>query len=481
MSKRHLNRLAAGALLASLLCLLVSFLSGNTMRDTSGALSLGVVGDTLWIADQENILVANDQGQERRRFALKTMGLKHPPGAILSVSSDRVLLIERFSDKLVEFDPVSGKPLRAFSLQWPQGFSGNDEVVMAATTPLDASGHYDLAVSTGGMHAVLLFDSDGRFKARSKDGAYRFTNGIWFSPEGWWTTDTNRFFLRRLKLDSLEELANISLDDRHGDQVFLGLATPYPPPAPLSTSLIEPPPQPLATVFRHQNGMSIGRVVDVFADGHEETYPLRGDAKLVDLAWFGGNLLVIEGQEQRVRSFAPDRTALPDFGDAALQRYYGQVRTAHARAALLNRLALIAAVLGLGIGLLCSFVAKQKAQGMGHLPEPGSEMEPPIADDAERPTPHGQQFQQCIGSACLPGLGQWMQRRNAVALMFFVPFAGWLSFAVTPLIWTYLGHRAEIPRPAFVLNIAVWLSFALVASLEAWHHSQSPARREVRR
>jgi hypothetical protein len=305
-------QIAAITLLAlSLLCVMLALRANAREGDSLGPQTLGVVRDKVWIADESALLIVDGKGQPLSEHSFAGLGVESI-GSIVAVPGAGVLIASRDSSTLKLLDAQDAHLLRQVELQFPASLGRSaSNALWLATSPADTEGHFSLAVATGGNHAVARFDDQGRFLARSKDGLYSFTNGLWFAEDSWWTTDTNRFVLRRLQRDSLAQVDSIALSAEPSRR-FLGAAIAS------RASVQQQGKTPVASVVRLKNNMMTGHVVEVFADGSESAYPMPDDAEPMDLAWHDTELLVIDGNQGKVLRFDQQQRALPAFGDQAL-------------------------------------------------------------------------------------------------------------------------------------------------------------------
>lgn len=264
--------------------------------------------DTVWLGvDRELWHLAADGGLIRRVDVAIGGGergvanlLRHPGGELLaSVTGDPVLY---------RLDPQTGRETARWRLAWPPDLAAHSS--RAVTYAVDAQGR--VAVSTGGGHAVALFDAQGAFLGRSPAGTYRFTNGLWWAGSTLWTTDTNGMALVALDPGSMAETQRIALDPPQGSGPFLGATTVTPPPQPS-------PDGALTTLVRLRNGMTLGHVADVWPDGRQQAYPTPDDFEPRGLAWQGSSLLVVDGTRYQVQRFDTQRRAQTPFGSDAVQ------------------------------------------------------------------------------------------------------------------------------------------------------------------
>lgn len=312
-SNRGINAIAVFLLACAIASAYLSFRAGEEASSPHGPQALAVVGERVWIADGESLLAVDREGHVLQEYPFTGLGVESV-GSINAVDDRRMLVASRGSLTLRLLDG-DARLLRTIPLRFPGGLERQqNHTLWLASTPVDSEGHFRIAVATGGNHAVALFDDQGHFLARTRDGLYRYTNGIWYADGSWWTTDTNRYTLRRLALNALEQTEQIQLGADH-TQRYLGAAI-------ASRGASSKLGQPLGTLFRLQNDMSIGRVVDVFPDGREIEYPLPPDAEPMDMVWLGNKLLVAEGQSTTILRFDATRRPLGEFGDFSLRQRF---------------------------------------------------------------------------------------------------------------------------------------------------------------
>lgn len=316
----------------------MSIRASNDAAHSLGPQALGVVGHEVWIADERGLLATDSQGEIRWQRAHAELGVKGV-STILAVDHDRVLIASRDDALLKLVSAADARLLRDIPLQFPADMANRaSHVLWMATRPVGDAGNFEIAVATGGDHMVLRFSDEGKFLARTKEGLYRFTNGIWFADGGWWTTDTNRFYLRKLDPETLAQTEEIRLSDDQ-PQRFLGEAVASHGEAAGNGA------QPLATICRFQGNMINGRVVDVFQDASERDYPLPGDAEPMDLGWLDNQLLVLEGSTGTVLHFNPMRQALGEFGGDRLHERFEESRQPRASGKRAHFIWLLAALL----------------------------------------------------------------------------------------------------------------------------------------
>lgn len=403
--------------------------------------------DTLWVGVDDELWVFDRNGTRQTRKAMREIGLpgdaarlaRHPSGAVVATVTD--------DSTLHVIDVASLQVVRQLTPQWPADLArhGGRAIHLA----IDDDGRF--AIATGGGHAVALFAPDGRFIARSAPGQYEFTNGLWWTRQGLWTTDTNRGQLWLLDGQTLASLRSVRLPP--GGALW-GLGTALPHPAGADT--------PLAALIRFGNDRIQGRVVDVLADGSERPYPHESRMEPRDLAWHQGALLVADGASQSVLRWSSDRTAMAPFGDATsladLRQRVTDKKTYSARYEHLLYLAGAFFLAGLGLAVLAQRQQEHR----------------PVAAAARAPRrATGRGWHPVLASAIVPGLGQWMQRRNAVALLLFLGWAGFTLAATVPLVWSLYGPRTAVASEHVAQVALLQLAIALIAATDAWRHQRT--------
>ncbi len=262
------------------------------------------------------------------------------------------------STTLVKIDPAQLTISARIRLDWPLAFDKQ----YRRSTFLATAPNGDIAVSIA-EHAVLLFGADGAFKAHTPPGTYRFTNELFHSPDGWWTTDTHRSALRLLDAQSMQPIKEIALNipgcyDRPTFMTtFSGKDIP---------GLTGESGRPVATVAHKEHSLKSGYVADVFADGSVIDYNVKPFERLSDLTWFNGQLLVLDNESLRIQRFDAARTQIEDFGDTALQGTLQNLRQQRESWQRLsgNHLLIAAVVLLLGgaLAYACHQQLRRKAQ-----------------------------------------------------------------------------------------------------------------------
>ena len=154
---------------------------------------------------------------------------------------------------------------------------------------------------TGGGHAVLLFDREGRFKARTAPGTYQLHQRPVVVARR--LVDHRHQPLRAAPagcLDAGGEADRAAWGRPPAGYPYLGEAIAS-QGRPLPATGQAPARDPLA----RGHLMEPGHVVDVFADGSQAVFNQHPIAQLRDIAWFDGRLLVVDGESFSVQRFAP--------------------------------------------------------------------------------------------------------------------------------------------------------------------------------
>ncbi|GAB4059687.1 hypothetical protein [Uliginosibacterium sediminicola] len=352
-------QIAAILLLAlAILCVVLALRASSNAADSYGPQAIAVVGNRVWLADERSLLITDEAGRLEEEKGFAALGINNI-SSIVPAGEAGVLVASRGSTSLKLLDARQAQSIREIKLAFPSDLQDPAHTALwLAVRPTGANGHFDLAVATGGNHTVVRFAHDGRFLARTKEGLYRFTNGIWFDQGSLWTTDTNRYVLRKLDPETLTQREELSLSGL-GRQRYLGAGIASHGTANAAGQA------PFATLIRLQSGMTIGRIVDVFADASEAAYPLPNEAEPMDIAWKGGELLAIDGATHRVARFNAQRQRLGDFGAPALQARFKASAKARALSEQMHTIWLVLAGVLLTFGLLLLLVQQRRGQTPG--------------------------------------------------------------------------------------------------------------------
>ena len=310
-SARAMQALAAGLLVLALAAIAATVAANHRWLAIQGPVALQAVGkDTVWLGVNDDLWILDRQGHRVGQRSAHELGFSEAVGVVALAPEGQALLASRHDREWRLVDRATLKPVRTIRPQWP------DDI---AKLPLNAvhlavSPEGDIAAATGGGHTVLLFDRDGRLLARTAPDTYLFTNGLWWSPDGWWTTDTNRFALHLMDARTLDKKKTVLLRPDPWKTPFLGEAMASEGgPAPGGRL------RPLGTVSRLGELMAPGHAVDVFPDGSQVLFNLDTIAQLRDLAWFDGHLLLVDGDRFEVRRYDADHVEVEPFGDAQVR------------------------------------------------------------------------------------------------------------------------------------------------------------------
>jgi len=309
MNARTLKGLAVALLALALAAIALSMhatmASGQLLGPSAlvatprGELWLGI-DRQLWRLDAEGgVLHADDAA---------TLGLPGAPANLVVHPSGAIVATVRDDPTLYFLDPQSARVTQRLRPQFPADLERH--AARAVNLAFHADGR--VAIATGGGHAVVLFDAAGRLLARTPADTYLFTNGLWWIGDALWTTDTNRFELKRLDAATLAPLQALSLPINHRAR-YLGPARAH-PAAGASDA-------PMAALIRYDNAMTTGRIVLVAADDRETALAAPADMEPRDVAWLAGQVLASDGASSRVLRWSADGQALSPFGGAALHQH----------------------------------------------------------------------------------------------------------------------------------------------------------------
>lgn len=313
-SAHTMKNIAAGLLALALAGIAVVLVAGQKMVAEQGPSTLGVTSaDTLWVAVNQEIWALDAAGHRVLAKSVAAIGLDDAPSNIVPLPDGTVLAAVRGDGEWLVLDAKSMSRLRAIRPQWPAEFQDNVRALHIAGSP-DGT----FAASTGGGHTVLLFDAQGRLLARTSPGMYRFTNGVRWSPEGWWTTDTNRSRLHLLDGKTLQLRQTLELAPTPAPNRFLGELVASQGRARLGDA-------PIGTITKLGFLMEAGYVVDVYADGTQERYN-NTPVVLRGIAWFNQRLIAVDGAAFELMQFDSERKRLAPFGDTAVREELADMR-----------------------------------------------------------------------------------------------------------------------------------------------------------
>jgi hypothetical protein len=316
------------------------------LSTSSGEVWMGV-DDRLWRASREGALKHDD--------ALADLGLPRPPANLVQAPDGRIVASVRGDATLYVLDPASARVVDRIVPRWPADIAQHGG--RAINLAFHADGRF--AIATGGGHLVALFDPKVGFLGRTAPETYRYSNGLWWIGDALWTTDTNRFQLKRLDPASLVVAETLQLPAGGGGP-YLGPARRHPRAGDASG--------PMAALVRYENGMTDGRVVVVARDGRET--PLRKPRfEPRDVDWLDGEVIASDGISRSVLRWGADGSERAPFGDDALQQRLD--RGARERTAALQtglQLRWLAAVLFL-VALGCALRARRLERVLGATAE----------------------------------------------------------------------------------------------------------------
>ena len=317
-SAQAMKRLAAALLALALAGIALTYLANQKSVAIQGPSALQAIDETtLWLGVDEALWVLDRDGRRLAVRSARELGFTEAVSNIALAPEGQAVLTSRGDPQWQVVDRATLARVRTITPQWPDDFRGKPlRAVHIAVSP-----EGDIAAATGGGHTVLLFDREGRFKARTAPDTFHFTNGLWWSPQGWWTTDTNRFALRLLEASTLAVKRTVQLEQAPPGHPWLGEAI-----ASQGRPLDATGQAPLATLSRLGLLMEPGHVVDVFADGSQAVINQHPIAQLRDIAWFDGRLLVVDGESFSVERFGADRRAEAPFGDVQVRGLLRQLR-----------------------------------------------------------------------------------------------------------------------------------------------------------
>lgn len=308
MPERFLKALAVASLALAIALVFASVRATLRAGDIQGPSAIVVLPSSeIWLGVDEALWRISALGQLLDEQPIRATGLPGPAANFVHGPSGSIVASVRGDATLYFLDAVSARVVRRLIPQWPPELQKHGG--RAINFAFDAAGR--VAISTGGGDAVALFDSDGRFVARTAPGTYVFTNGLWWNDEGLWTTDTNRFTLRLLDPATLLQRKEFVLGEALGGS-FLGPARARPMQADARA--------PLAAIIRFRGGMTEGSLSLVGADARVIDLPHGEDVAPRDLDWLGDELLVTDGLSFSILRWSAGGHALPPFGDADLRQ-----------------------------------------------------------------------------------------------------------------------------------------------------------------
>ena len=250
MTPRGLKSSAVAGLGVAIALIAYSLASGMQASAITGPEALGVTPQgEVWIGVDKQLWRASPEGHLLHADEARDLGLSGPPSGLARHPDGHMVATVRDDPALYVLDPATAHVVRTIKPGWPADLKTKGQDAINVAFAPDGR----IAIATGGGHTVALFDATGAFLARTAPDTYRFTNGLWWHGNDLWTTDTNRFALRRLDGSTMAVQQSVALPD--GD------------PAPfLGPARAASPEDPTAALIRYRNGMISGRVVIVRCD-----------------------------------------------------------------------------------------------------------------------------------------------------------------------------------------------------------------------
>ncbi|MFZ2161151.1 MAG: hypothetical protein WAW02_02930 [Sideroxyarcus sp.] len=307
MSIKLLKTVAVLFMLLALACVAGAFMATNERIKIQGPSALAVLPDrTVWVSVDEALWHLDANGSRLAVVDGATLGVGGRIGNLVVHANGQLVAQVRNDPALYFLDPETALIKFRLLPQWPSDLSEH------ASNAINYAFHDDgrVAIATGGGHTVAVFDGAGRFLGRTGPGMYKFTNGLWWSGDTLWTTDTNRQQLVELDGNTLTEKSRVDLEKNCGGWQFLGMAVPS-RGQPIGDALQ----RPLATLVRFSNGMVKGHATDVFGDGSQMNFPVVSTPEPRDIKWHGNELLMVDGADYSIKRYSDDHISLEDFGD----------------------------------------------------------------------------------------------------------------------------------------------------------------------
>lgn len=453
MHAKLLNAISMVLLVAAVALAALAISASSRSVRIQGPSALAVLPDgTVWLAVDASLWHLDADG---RRIARVDPGIGRIGDLVLHPDG-RLVAHARPSATLHFLDPASGRVLGALEPHWPADLA--DEGGDAINYSFQVDGR--VAIAAGGDDTVALFDAHGKLLARTAPGTYKFTNGLWWNGDDLWTTDTNRPALVELDGRTLGVKSRIALTGQSGSWRYLGMAV-----ASHGMASGAAHQAPLATLIRFANGMTRGHATDVFADGSQADYPASPALEPRDIKWRGSELLLVDNASFAIKRYSAAREALADFGDDGVR---GELAAMHAqRDALRHRYRLFLGLAGvLAVTAIVLYaLGGQRARGR---------IEPEARGAAGESEREGA-LRHALYSLVAPGLGQWLQGRGGMALVFFLAWMVALSLDAA-VAFTRVKHLSAVPAGLMLYGAAGYLLVCLLAALNAWNRGQPGVR-----
>lgn len=369
MSPKLLKTIAVLLLALAITALGAAFWASHKRTDIQGPSALAVLADqSVWVSVDASLWHLDAHGKRLAKVDATQLGLNGAVGNLVLHANGQLVAAVRDDPVLYFLDTTTAAIKSRVIPQWPADLI--EHASRAITYAFNDDGRF--AVSTGGGHAVALFDAKGAFLARTPPGTYQFTNGLWWAGGSLWTTNTNGFELLELDGRTLVLKSRVRLLQALGGMKFLGMATPS-----KGQPVQAGQEAPLATLVRFANGMVVGHATDVFGDGKQADFTAAtstADNTNVlmeprDIQWHGEELLLVDGASYAIKRFSNDRKPLPDFGDVAVQSELAGLLANRNGLQTQYNAGLVAAVILFAVGFLAAMwaQAREKRQSLAAL------------------------------------------------------------------------------------------------------------------
>ena len=311
MSTKLLKTVAVLLMLLALACVAGALMTTNERIGIQGPSALAVLPDqTVWLSVDEALWHLDANGTRLAVVDGSALGVAGRIGNLVVHGNGQLVAQVRNDPTLYFLDPETASVKSRLVPQWPADLREH------GSNAINYAFHDDgrVAIATGGGHAVAVFDAEGRFLGRTRPGMYKFTNGLWWSGDALWTTDTNRQQLVELDGNTLAEKSRVELEKNCGGWQFLGMAVPS-----RGQPVGDTQQRPLATLVRFGNGMIKGHATDVFGDGSQMNFPVVSTPEPRDIKWRGNELLMVDGADYSIKRYSDDRMPMENFGDEQVQ------------------------------------------------------------------------------------------------------------------------------------------------------------------
>lgn len=378
MSTKLLKTVAVLLMLLALACVAGALMTTNERIGIQGPSALAALPDqTVWLSVDEALWHLDANGTRLAVVDGSVIGVAGRIGNLVVHGNGQLVAQVRNDPTLYFLDPETASVKSRLVPQWPADLREH------GSNAINYAFHDDgrVAIATGGGHAVAVFDAEGRFLGRTRPGTYKFTNGLWWSGDALWTTDTNRQQLVELDGNTLAEKSRVELEKNCGGWQFLGMAVPS-----RGQPVGDTQQRPLATLVRFGNGMIKGHATDVFGDGSQMNFPVVSTPEPRDIKWRGNELLMVDGADYSIKRYSDDRMPMENFGDEQVQAELTAL--AEHKSALTSRYnkylggAVILFVIAFGLAVRAQM--REKASTLADLNVDLSQMGSPRLTDRER-------------------------------------------------------------------------------------------------